>query len=163
MIRNGNGRFRPPGDPESSQDPDDVFPLRDDFCDCCGQRRWFVISMDPVQLGFAISATEEGTEEHDGYYFREFDPNCPFLALGRLRGRIQRALATRHLEERAPGDFLPLHDTLRGRISYSSQEDEVAFVIDGKSLKLSQFTKMVQMYEGWQFRLDFLEEGDEVR
>jgi hypothetical protein len=119
--------------------------------------------MAPVQLGFAISATEEGTEDHDGYYFREFDPNCPFLALGRLRGRIQRALSTRYLEERAPGDFLPLHDTLRGRISYSSEEDEVAFVIDGKSLKLSQFTKMVQMYEGWQFRLDFLEEGDEVR
>ena len=86
-----------------------------------------------------------------------------FLALGRLRGRIQRALATRHLEERPSGDFVPLHDTLRGRISYSSEEDEVAFVIDGKSLKLSQFTKMVQMYEGWQFRLDFLEEGDEVR
>ena len=28
-----------------------------------------------------VSATEEGTENEDGYYFREFDPNCPYLAL----------------------------------------------------------------------------------
>ena len=163
MITGGNGRFRPPGDPESSRDPDDVFPFRDDFCDCCGQRRWFVISMDRVQLGYSISATEEGTENEDGYYFREFDASSPYLALGRLRGRIQRALATRHLEERSPGDFLPLHDTLRGRISYSREEDGVAFVIDGRSLTLSQFTKIVDMYEGWQFRLDFFDQGEEVR
>jgi hypothetical protein len=162
MIRGGNGRFHP-RDPGSSSDPRDVFPLRDDFCDCCGQHRWFVISMDEVQLGFAITAQEEEVEGDDGYWFREFDANCPFLALGRLRGRIRHALATRHVEERAPGDFLPLHDTLRGRISYSTKEDQAAFVIDGKSLTLAQFVKMVQMFEGWQFRLDFLEDGEEDR
>jgi len=163
MIRDGNGRFRPPGDPESSRDPEGVFPLRDDFCDCCGQRRWFVMAMEHVQLGYAISATEENTEDNEGYQFREFDPISPYLALGRLRARIQRALAIRHLEERAPGDFVPLHDTLRGRISYSNEEDEVAFVIDGKSLTLAQFARIVAMHEGWQFRFEFVDEGDEVR
>jgi hypothetical protein len=126
-------------------------------------RRWFVISLDEVELGYAVSATEDETDGEDGYYFREFDPNSPFLALGRLRGRIRHALATRHLQELSPGVFLPLHDTLRGRISYSREEDEVAFVIDGKFLTLSQFAKMVETYEGWQFRLDFLDEGEEVR
>ena len=110
-----------------------------------------------------MSTTEEGAEDKDGYLFREFDANSPFLALGRLRGRIQRALAIRHLEERVPGEFHPLHDRLRGRISYSSGEDAVAFVIDGKSLTLAQFAKMVQMFQGWQFRLDFLEDGEEDR
>jgi len=162
MNRSGNGRFHP-SDPGSSDDPHDVFPLRDDFCDCCGERRRFVISMHEVQLGYALSAREEGAEDKDGYLFREFDANSPFLALGRLRGRIQRALAIRHLEERVPGEFLPLHDRLRGRISYSSGEDAVAFVIDGKSLTLAQFAKIVQMFEGWQFRLDFLEDGEEDR
>jgi hypothetical protein len=162
MNRSGNGRFHPP-DPGHSDDPNDVFPLRDDFCDCCGQRRWFVISMDDVQLGYSLSATEEGAEGDDGYTFREFDANSPFLALGRLRGRIQHALAIRHLEERVPGEFLPLHDTLRGRISYSSAEDAVAFVIDGKLVTLAQFAKIMQMFEGWQFRLDFLEDGEEDR
>jgi hypothetical protein len=163
MIRDGNGRFRLPGDSGRSEDPEDVFPLRSEFCDYSGQRRWFIITMDRVELGYSLSATEEGIENEEGYHFREFDPNSPYLALGRLRGRIQRALATRHLEERAPGDFLPLHDTLRGRISCSSKEDEVAFVIDGKALTLTQFAKIVQMYEGWQFRLDFLDQAEEVR
>jgi hypothetical protein len=66
------------------------------------------------------------------------------------------------LDERSPGTLLPLHDTLRGRVSYSREEDEVAFVIDGKFVTLSQFVKMVETYEGWQFRLHFIEEGEEV-
>ena len=74
MNRSGNGGFHPP-DPGNSDDPHDVFPLRNDFCDCCGQRRWFVISMHEVQLGYASSAREEGAE--DGYSFREFDANSP--------------------------------------------------------------------------------------
>lgn len=162
-MREDNGRFRPAGGPADSQDPNDFFPVREDFVDGCGQLRWFVISMDEVQLGYAISATEDETADQDGYYFREFDPNSPFLALGRLRRRIRHALATRHLEERISGEFLPLHDTLMGRISYSGEEHEVAFVIDGKFLTLAQFAKMVETYEGWQFRLHFLDEGDEVR
>lgn len=116
-----------------------------------------------VDLGYSLSATEEGNEREDGYYFREFDPNNPYLALGRLRVKIRRALATRHLEERASGHFLPLHDTLRGRISCSSDEDQVAFVIDGRLLTLSQFAKIAQMYEGWQFRIDFVDASEDVR
>ncbi len=72
-------------------------------------------------------------------------------------------MAIRHLEERVPGEFLPLHHTLRGRISYSRGEHAVAFVIDGKPLTLAQFAKMVEMYEGWQFRLDFFDVGEEDR
>ncbi|MGO9917467.1 MAG: hypothetical protein ACLQIB_22545 [Isosphaeraceae bacterium] len=119
--------------------------------------------MDAVQLGYALCAREEGAEGEDGYAFREFDANSPFLALGRLREIIQRALAIRHLEEPVPGEFLPLNRTLRGRISYSRGEDAVAFVIDGKSLTLAQFAKMVEMFEGWQFRLDFFDVGEEDR
>lgn len=57
----------------------------------------------------------------------------------------------------------PLYDTLRGRVSYLSEEHEVAFVIDGRFLTLSQFAKIIEMYEGWRFRLDFLDEGEELR
>ena len=148
MIRQDNGRFRPPGSPDDIPDPDEFFPAREEFIDCCGEQRPFVISMDEVELGYAVSAAEDETEKQDGYYFREFDPNSPFLALGRVRRRIGHALATRHLEERSPGVLLPLHDTLSGRISYSRGEDEVAFVIDGRFLTLSEFAKLVETYEG---------------
>ncbi len=45
----------------------------------------------------------------------------------------------------------------------SRAERAVAFVIDGKSLTLAQFAKMAEMYEGWQFRLDFFDVDEEDR
>jgi hypothetical protein len=50
-----------------------------------------------------------------------------------------------------------------GRVSYSREENEVAFVIDGRYLTLYEFAKVVEMYESWQFRLEFVDEGEEVR
>lgn len=110
-----------------------------------------MISYFPASLGFGVQAQEEG-KDGEGFFFREFDATSPYLALGRLRGRIREALATRHIEEREPGNFQTTHRTVRGRISYSS--GEVAFVIDGQLLTLQQFGKMVETYEGFEFRLD---------
>ena len=152
-----NGRFSDGDSPENSRD---VFPIREDFEDFSGKRRWFEICMVRLQLGYSVSATEEGTRDGQGYFFREFDPISEYLALGRLRGRIQRALATRHLQERSPGEFQSLHNTLRGRISYASGTREVAFVIDGKFVTLTQFSKIAESYEGWEFRMEFLDSGD---
>jgi len=90
-----------------------------------------------------------------GYVFREFDPTSPYLALGRLRGRIRQALSTRHIEEREPGSFQATHRTLRGRIGYDARE--VGFVIDGQFLTLQQFGTMVETFEGFEFRLDILD------
>ena len=149
-----NGRWKPPGESGKSDDPDQDFPFREEFTDCAGQTRPFVISYFHASLGFGVQAEEEG-KNGQGFFFREFDATSPYLALGRLRGRIQKALATRHIEERDRGNFQATHRTLRGRISYS--DDEVAFVIDGKLLTLRQFGKMVETYEGFEFRLDIAE------
>ena len=96
--------------------------------DCTGQARYFVFSYFPLQLGFGVHAEEDGKDGR-GYFFREFDAISPYLALGRLRGRIYEALATRHIEEHEPGNFQTTHRTVRGRISYD--DGQVAFVIDG--------------------------------
>ena len=90
-----------------------------------------------------------------GSPFREFDPTSPYLALGRLRGRIRQGLSTRHIEQLEPGNFQATHQTLRGRINYAS--DEVGFVIDGQFLTLQQFGKMVETYEGFEFRLEIVD------
>jgi hypothetical protein len=146
-----NGRWRRPDESGRRDDPDKDFPIRQVFTDCSGQTRPFLISYFPVNLGFAVHAEEEG-KQGLGYFFREFDAASPYLALGRLRGRIRKALAIRHIEQQEPGDFQAIHDTLRGRISYS--DGEVGFVIDGQFLTLRQFGKMVETFEGFEFRLE---------
>ena len=149
-----NGRWQTPDESGDDDDPDKVFPIRQTFTDCAGQSRDFVISYFPLQLGFGVQAEEEH-KDGQGYYLREFDPISPYLALGRIRGRIREALATRHIEQREPDNFQLTHQTARGRISYGA--NEVGFVIDGQFLTLQQFGKMVETFEGFEFRLDILD------
>ena len=151
---NSNGRWRASGDSDQRNDPDNDFPIRQAFTDCSGQARHLVISYFRVDLGFGVQAEEEG-KDGQGYFFREFDPTSPYLALGRIQGRIRKALSTRHMEQHEAGDFQATHGILRGRISYAS--GEVGFVIDGQFVTLQQFGKMVETYEGFEFRLDILD------
>jgi hypothetical protein len=146
-----NGRWKLPDESGKRDDPEKDFPIRQAFPDYSGQPRNFVISYFPANLGFGVQAEEEG-KDGQGFYFREFDATSPYLALGRLRGRIRKTLATRHIEQPEPGNFQATHETVRGRISYS--EGEVAFVIDGQLLTLQQFGKIVETFEGFEFRLD---------
>ncbi len=149
-----NGRWQVPEESGKGEDPDKDFPIREAFTDYSGQARHFVISYFRASLGFGVQAEEEG-KDGQGYLFREFDPTSPYLALGRLRGRIREALSTRHIEQQDPGGFQATHQTVRGRISYSAEE--VGFVIDGQFLTLQQFGKMVETFEGFEFRLDILD------
>ena len=152
---NSNGRWQPPNESSNDDDPDRDVPIRQAFTDCSGQTRHFVITYYPLRLGFGVHAEEEG-KDGQGYFFREFDAASPYLALGRVRGRIERALATRHIERRhqpdVEGDYQMTHQTVRGRVSYA--ENEVAFVIDGQRLTLQQLGKMIETFEGYEFRLD---------
>ena len=96
-MANSNGRWQPPNESNNDDDPDRDFPIRQAFTDCSGQTRHFLITYYPLRLGFGVHAEEEG-KDGQGYFFREFDATSPYLALGRLRGRIETALATRHIE-----------------------------------------------------------------
>ena len=117
-MAQSNGRWQVPDESGKRDDPDRDFPIRQAFTDYTGQARHFVISYFRANLGFGVQAEEEG-KDGEGYFFREFDPNSPYLALGRIRGRIRTALATRHIEQQEPGDFQATHQTVRGRISYA--------------------------------------------
>lgn len=146
-----NGRWRVPDDSDEPKDPDNDFPFQQAYTDCSGQQREFVFSCFRTSLGFGVQAEEEG-KEGEGFFFREFDPNSPYLALYRLQRRIRKMLATRHIEELASGDFQATHQTVRGRISYA--EGAVAFVIDGQLLTLQQFEKLIATFEGFEFQLE---------
>ena len=104
-----------------------------------------------------VQADEVGTEGL-GYHFSAFDPASPYLALGKLRAKMQRILAIRRLTKGQFG-FFPSHDTLRGRIT--SDGGEAVFVVDGTPLSLTQFGQLVATHEGFDFTLRFLDRGEE--
>jgi hypothetical protein len=135
--------------------PEKDFPLRDTWEDFAGKTRTFEINYDPVPTGFSVQAVEVGKKRR-GYEFSSFDPNDPYLALGRVRGKIRRALATRYLKKNGT----LTHNDVRGRITYFEEEDNAGLVIDGKPITTEEFTTILRSHEGWDFELRFVEPTD---
>ncbi|MDZ4803390.1 MAG: hypothetical protein SGI90_00835 [Candidatus Eisenbacteria bacterium] len=126
------------------------FPMTEEVEDFSGKIRRFLISCHEGALGFTVRAEENGTEGN-GYQFGVYSETSPYAAFGRLRDKMRRALATRHLSGSA-GSPQMMHDTLRGRIT-SDGDRGVLFVVDGIPLELDKFAGMLASLEGWEFEL----------
>jgi len=134
----------------SSHDVDGVFPLRDEIEDFAGKQRRFLITCYSTPVGYTVRAEEEGTDGC-GYEFRSYSETTPSAALGRVREKMRRALATRHITA-GPGGYEMTHDMVRGRITWDSEQD-VGLVVDGILLNLEQFGSILGSHEGWGFEL----------
>jgi hypothetical protein len=77
------------------------FPIREEGEDHTGRRRSFVIRCHEGGLGFTVRAEEEGRPDA-GYQFSAYCETSPFSALGRLRQKMYRGVATRQ-RRRHPG------------------------------------------------------------
>jgi hypothetical protein len=126
------------------------FPIREEVEDHGGRRRVFVIDCRRGELGYTVRATEEG-KEGLGYEFGAYSETSPFSALGRVRQKMCRALATRHLSV-ADGGCRMLHDSLEGRIT-SDADGQVVLVVDGVPLEMEKVESLLQSHEGWSFSL----------
>ena len=154
-----NDNAHVPGEGDSPDDPSKDFPMKESFTDFSGIARQFEITMREVSVGYLLDATEVG--KSIGYRFSAFDAASPYLALGNLRVKMRRALATRHIE--APdGNPSALHDTLRGYITGDSDVEGPIFVVDGQALQLSDIARIASTHEGFQFRLEFFDSTDTV-
>jgi len=160
MRHNGNGRSLIPEDWNEDNDPEKDFPLKESYQDFANRERNFEITMQDIKLGFVVDAREIGKD--DGYYFAAFNGTSPYLALGDLRCRIRRALCVKHLQKRPSGEYSAADDTLRGRISFDRDTNQVAFVVDGILLPLKDFARIVSTFEGFQFSLRFYDRTEEV-
>ncbi len=157
-----NGRFFSEGRDEPSDDPDQDFPIVETVHDHSGTPRRFTIELHRVGLGFSLRAQEE-SENENGYEFSAFDSTCPYLALGELRNKMRRALATRHLVSPAQGaDLTMLHDGLAGHIGWSEEAGGIVFVVDGSPLTLEDIERLASMHEGWQFSLRFADPSGDL-
>jgi hypothetical protein len=128
----------------------DDFPLREEVEDFSGKARTFVINCHETGLGFTVRAEEQGVDG-TGYEFGAYSETTPYCALGRLRHKMYRALATRHITG-SPGNYRMLHDSLSGRIT-SDGECGILLVVDGVPLSLEELGSVLGSHEGWSFEL----------
>jgi len=132
--------------------PDDSFPTSETFVDCCGKSHEFALEVRITASGYFVHATER-VSKGEGYAFAAHAETDPYLALGRLRGKIQKGLATRYL---AAGEREPRlgHDVAVGHIGYGG------VVVDGQYLTFHQLAAILSAHEGWQFKLEIVDPYD---
>lgn len=137
---------------ETNHPPDDSFPASETFVDCCGKAHEFALELLETASGYFVRATERLSGE-DGYAFAAHSETDPYLALGRLRGKIHKGLATRYLAAGEPQPRLR-HDVAAGHISYGG------VVVDGQYLTFHEFAAILSAHEGWQFKLEIVDPYD---
>lgn len=116
--------------------------------------------------GVSIDAFELQNGSPGGYRFQVIgDPeDDPLELLGKLIGKMRRALAHIHLDETKHG--LQVNDgmVLRGTVGSDPDEDHGVpmVVIDGRDVSWEELGRMVSTFEGWQFKLEFRDRSEEV-
>jgi hypothetical protein len=130
------------------------FPIREEVEDHAGRRRSVVINCHEGRLGFTVCAEEEGSPGA-GYHFAAYTETSPYSALGRLRQKMYRGVATRHITG-SPGAYKMLHDRLRGRIT-SDGNGSVVLVVDGVRFDIQNLGSMLLTHEGWEFELQIVD------
>lgn len=126
------------------------FPMREEVEHFSGKKLAFIIDCHHGHMGFSLRAREERAKD-EGYEFGAYSETSPYSALGRLRQKMRRALATRHLSG-AAGKYDMLHEQICGHITWS-QERGTALVVDGRRLALADLDKILSTHEGWNFEL----------
>lgn len=116
--------------------------------------------------GVAIDAFELRDGCPTGYEFQVIgDPDDdPMELLGKLIGKMRRALALTHLEDTELGPQVNDRLVLRGIVgSDPDQDDRVPMVvIDGREISWDELGRMVATFEGWQFKLEFRDRSEEM-
>jgi hypothetical protein len=126
------------------------FPMEEEVEDHAGTTRRFLITCHEGPLGFTVRAQEQGAQG-TGYEFAAYGETSPHSALGRLRQKMYRGLATRHINRSRHG-YRMLHDKLSGRIASDGNGGAVV-VVHGIPLSIDDLLQILLSHEGWSFDL----------
>ena len=141
---------------QDEESPEEFFPTVESFLDYTGKKREFVIELMVQTTGYFLRAREKRQHgDEGGYEFAAYSPANPFYALGILRGKIRRGLATRYLVVEQ-GERTPSHDRLKGHIGYGG------VVVDGEFISFAELCAILDTYEGSPFSLTIVDPYDEV-
>ncbi len=116
--------------------------------------------------GLALEALELLDGCPGGYRFQAIGDmqDDPLELLGKLIGRMRRALSQTHLEDTHLGPQVSDRLILRGTIDSDPDEHEriPLVVIDGREICWDELGRMVATFEGWQFKLEFRDLSEEI-
>ncbi len=126
------------------------FPLQQEAEDFAGRIRTFTVDCIELPTGYTVRAVENGTD-HMGYLFESFSETSPYSALGNIRDKMRKALATRHITKSKYG-YDMMHDELKGRITCDAQGEPV-LIVDGIHLTFDDFGQFFSSHEGFEFSL----------
>ena len=116
--------------------------------------------------GLAIDAFELREGSPSGYRFQVIGNHHDDALglLGRLIGKMRRALALTHLDDSERGLEVNEGLVLRGTVDSDPVQDHRVpmGVIDGREISWDELGRMVATFEGWQFKLEFRDRSEEV-
>ena len=132
--------------------------------DCNGEIHEFNFRTHLIGSNVVLDAFELRDGQPGGYRFQIMgDSNDDLMVLfGQLVERIRRMLSTKHLVNGELG--LQIAERIvRAQISWDDDcEGRLPMlVIDGREVKWEEFGRMLMSFEGWQFRLNILDKGEE--
>ncbi|SAK61280.1 hypothetical protein AWB76_03050 [Caballeronia temeraria] len=106
-----------------------------------------------------------GDDAAAGYRFQVLGkPDSePFALLEKLIQKMRRALSMTHLQTNT-GHLQIMDMTVRGRVEWNGDEgaSQPCVIIDGRRIEWNDLGAMLSAFEGWQFRLEMLDPGDEA-
>jgi hypothetical protein len=134
--------------------------------DCNGEPHEFHVRTHLFGNGIALDAFELRGGSPAGYQFQIIgDPQDDlFILLGKLMGRMRRALAVKHLSNGTLGLQIEDNKIVRGRIEWDAAQDGHVplLVIDGREITWDEFGHMLMTFEGFQFKLRIVDKSDEL-
>jgi hypothetical protein len=137
-----------------------------ELADCQGEAHVFHFRTRLFGTGVALDAFELRDGHPAGYQFQVIgDPEDDLLALlGRLIGKVRRALSIKHLRDDKPGLQIADHQIVQGMIQWDTAEDGRVplLVIDGREIAWEEFGRMLMTFEGWQFKLEIRDKSTEL-
>jgi hypothetical protein len=134
------------------------------IADCDGKLHEFHFRTHLFGMGVALDGFEIHNGDPSGYWFQIIGaPEDDLLVLlGRLIGKIRRALSNKYLSEESHGLQIA-NRIVQGRIEWDDVQDSHVplVVIDGQEVTWEEFGRMMMSFEGWNFQLKIHDKSEE--
>ena len=136
-----------------------------EITDCDGVSHQFHFATRLLGHIVTLDAFELKDGQQDGYKFQiiGYPEEDQFALLGRMIERIRKALSIKYIKDNGHG--VQIADMMVcGRFEGDMSQDTYMpnVVVDGQEISWTEFGRMIRSFEGWQFKLEFLDRSDEL-